>query len=211
MTQPRFLRSCSVKHEPVPSTSLTLLDGYCPTLVRRDARGASSWRAPLSCWGAFVWRTGRAGPYVGFAARRRGRHGPCAIGGRHPNTKGLLLMMHSDPDSLVAMAQLVHTLALQIHPLHSANAELARGIRQAGTAVARPGIVTRPARCHRTRALAAGHVAETGISRTRSRRAGARGRRTGLLLGRVADNQAISPGDAPRTGAVLLAKTGYRT
>jgi hypothetical protein len=46
-------------------------------------------------------------------------------------------MMHSDPDSLVAMAQLVHTLARQIHPLHSANPELARGIRQAGTAIAR--------------------------------------------------------------------------
>jgi hypothetical protein len=46
-------------------------------------------------------------------------------------------MMHSDPDSLVAMAQLVHTLARQIHPLHSANPGLARGIRQAGTAVAR--------------------------------------------------------------------------
>ena len=46
-------------------------------------------------------------------------------------------MMHSDPDSLVAMAQLVHTLARQIHPLRIANAELAKGIRQAGTAIAR--------------------------------------------------------------------------
>jgi hypothetical protein len=46
-------------------------------------------------------------------------------------------MMHSDPDSLVAMAQLVHTLARQIHPLRIANPGLARGIRQAGTAIAR--------------------------------------------------------------------------
>jgi hypothetical protein len=46
-------------------------------------------------------------------------------------------MMHSDPDSLVAMAQLVLTLARQIHPPHVANPGLARSIRQAGTAIAR--------------------------------------------------------------------------
>jgi hypothetical protein len=70
-------------------------------------------------------------------------------------------MMHSDPDSLVAMAQLVHTLARQIHPLRIASPELARGIRQAGTAIARsvaaahlaPGPVTgRHAMRHRLRA-----------------------------------------------------------
>jgi hypothetical protein len=68
-------------------------------------------------------------------------------------------MMHSNPDSLVAMAQLVHTLARLI--LHSANPGLARGIRQAGTAIARsvaaahlaPGPVTgKRAMRHRLRA-----------------------------------------------------------
>ncbi len=76
-------------------------------------------------------------------------------------------MMHSDPDSLVAMAQLVHTLARQIHPLRIANAALAKGIRQAGTAVARsvaaahlaPGAVTGGhAMRHRLRACEQAHA-----------------------------------------------------
>jgi hypothetical protein len=71
-------------------------------------------------------------------------------------------MMHSDPDSLVTMAQLLHELARQIHPLHLANPTLARGIRRAGMSLAR--------------SVAGGHLAPGQSLRSRER-AGDRRRR----------------------------------
>jgi hypothetical protein len=65
-------------------------------------------------------------------------------------------MMHSDPDSLVTMAQLLHELARQIHPLHLANPGLARGIRQAGMSLAR--------------SVAGGHLAPGPVTGGRSMR-----------------------------------------